>query len=350
MTVAITIYDTSTLIAVITQVEPVQSYWLDLCFPQEQHFDDEYIDFEKISDVRRIAPFVAPLAQGQPIYSEGSVITRLKPAYIKPKDPVGPTRALKRRPGALMDPSRGGTQLSRYNAIVADIARAHRAAIERRWEWMAARAVIDASITIVGEAYPERVVNFGRNGNQTVVLSGGALWGQTGVSIVSFLETMRTRMRRALFGGAPNRVTMGADVWDVMRQDAEIRELLKLDLRPYNGGININLGMKSGLEVEQVASFGGLDFYVYSDYYQDPVDGSQVNFMSPKDIVMTGPNLQGVRAFAAILDPNANFAPVSIFPRQFRSDDPPVLFIMTQSAPLMVPVNPNASLKATVVA
>jgi hypothetical protein len=351
MAITVTLYDTSTLIAVMNRMEDVQHYWLDM-YTNEVNSDNEFIDFEKMSDVRRIAPFVAPMAQGSPIYSEGSVMTRVRAAYIKPKDPVSPGRVIKKRAGTgLLDPARTSSLASRFDAIIADITRAHRTAIERRWEWMAARATIDAAVTIVGDAYPERVVNFGRNANQTITLAPGGQWGDTGVSILDLLETWRTRMRRALYGGMPTTVTLGANAWEVARHDPEIRDLLKQQFfgATLGGGLQINLGMRDGLEVEQVARIGNMTWIVYSDYYQDPADGSQVQFMDQDSIVMTGPGMQGYRCFGAILDDQAGFNPVSIFPTQFRENDPPVVFCMAQSAPLMVPVCPNVTLTASVV-
>src|SRR5439155_18228195 len=119
------------------------------------------IDFEKIPRVgRKLAPFVVPLAQGRPIFEEGGRIGRFKPAYVKPSDPVTPTRALRKRPGSLLSADQP-TPVQRYEAIKADILAYHRTAIERRWEWLAAKAVIDGKVTISGDDYPTVIIDFG---------------------------------------------------------------------------------------------------------------------------------------------------------------------------------------------
>jgi hypothetical protein len=66
--------------------------------------------------------------------------------------------------------------------------------------------------------------------------------------------------------------------------------------------------------------------------------------------VLTGPSVRGVRCFGAIQDFDANLQALAMFPKMWRSDDPSATFIMTQSAPLMVPVNPNNTFRARVVA
>jgi hypothetical protein len=71
--------------------------------------------------------------------------------------------------------------------------------------------------------------------------------------------------------------------------------------------------------------------------------------MDSRDIVLTGPNVNGVQCFGAILDHKAQFQALPIFPKMWDENDPPATYIMNQSAPLMVPVNPDATLRARVV-
>lgn len=351
MTIPVTMYDTTTLLGVFRFFIDSQTYWLDNFFTGEVHSDNEYIDFEKISDVRRIAPLVAPLAQGKPIYTEGGAVTRVKPSYSKMKDPVGPTRTFRRRPGELANPDTTTNNiLARWNSLVADISGAHKNALSRLWEWMAARATIDATITIYGEAMPERTVAFGRDAGQTVVLTGGARWGQSGVSIMSMVNSWKATMRLAQFGGAPSRITMAPNVWEIVRVDAEIRALMSTQIAYAGSRPDIILGIRDNVPgVDYVGSLdANLPIFVYNDFYH-AYDGTVTPYMGASDVVLTGPGINGVRCFGAIADPNANFQPLSIYPRMYLENDPPAAMILTQSSPLMVPVNPNATFKATVI-
>lgn len=348
-----TIFSTATLLGVIREQESPSDYWLSLAFNSQMTFDTEWIEFEKVTTQRKLAPLVVPMAQGKPIYTEASHMARVKPAYVKPKDPVSLSRILKRRPGNLGTGTPGGTPQSRYNAIVADIMREHREAIERRWEWMASEAVQHGSIVLEDDSYPETTVDFNRNAAHDVTLGVGVRWGDSGVSILSDIEAWRTLVLKAKFGGPTNRLTIGADVWAVMREDEEIRELLKADsFRLNRNGMDLNLGLRDPQDdkAQMVGRLSGtLEVWIYSDYYQDE-NGNVVNFMDPRDIVLTGPNIRGVRCFGAILDSDANFQPLPIFPKMWKNQDPSVTYCMTQSAPLMVPVNPNNSFRARVLA
>lgn len=348
------LYDTATLLGVLRDpnIPPPSDYWLSLLYPNALSFDDEFIDFTKIGNgERKLAPLVVPTAQGKPIYSAAERNYRVKPAYLKPKDPVSASRMIQRAAGMgeLLSAS-PMTPQQRYAAIVADIQLEHRNAIFRRWEWMAAQAAIHGKVTLEDDGYPTALVDFGRDAGHTIVLGTNARWGDTGVSIISSIESMRATVRQAKFGGPTNRLTVGSAVWEVMRQDEELRELLKVDYRPSNNGLSLNLGVREGVEAEFVGRLSGtLDVWVYSDYYTDKT-GAVVNFMSPKDIVLSGNNVQGVKAFGAILDTKANFKAIPVFPKMWDAEDPSATFIMTQSAPLMIPVNTNNTLRAQVLA
>jgi len=351
MSINHTLYDTATLGAVMREMEAPSNYWLGF-YGSELQFDDEYIDFSKITENRKIAPLVVPTAQGKPVYSAAEKVQRVKPAYVKPKDPVSATRVIKRvagfgelTPGAApMSPSQ------RYNAIIGDILRQHRESIERRWEWLAAQATIYGKVTLESDDYPKTVVDFERDAGHDITLTAGNRWGDSGVSILGTIEGWKKTVRQAKFGGATNRLTVGADAWEVMREDADVRELLKLDFRTSNNGLDLNLGVMEGLEIERVGKINGTtEVVVYSDYYQDP-DGTVVPFMSPKDVVLTGPSVRGVRCFGAIQDKRAGWQPFPIFSKMWDDEDPSGTYVMSQSAPLMVPVGVNNTLRATVVA
>jgi hypothetical protein len=347
-----TVYDSATLLGVFwadDYMQPPENYWLSTFFNSEVTFTTEEVDFSKISDIRKMAPLVVPTAQGVPIYTAAERLTTVAPAYIKLKDPVSATRMVRRAAGLgeLGRNRRVLTPAERYNAIVADVVKQHRFAVERRWEWMASKAIIDGQITLKDDRYPERIVNFGRSSANTIALGAGAKWGDAGVSILDSISSMRKIVRDAKFGGVTNRLTIGSDVWEVMRKDEEIREFLNINFKSGTN-INLKLGPLEGLNVEYVGKIESLDIYVYSDYYQNP-DGSVVPYMSPKDIVLSAPSVNGVRCFGAIQDLKANLQALPVFVKMGEEFDPSATQILTQSAPLMVPVNPNATLKATVV-
>jgi len=339
------IYDTNTLLGVMREFAPVNNYWLNLCFPGEMTFDSEYIDFEKLFTNRKLAPFVAPTAQGVPIYGEGSNVTRLKPAYIKPRDAVRPDRMIRRKPGELLSTS-PMSPLQRWKAVVADIARTHREAIERRWEWMAFQAVANGGVTISGPDYPERYVDFKRDASQTKTLTGAAAWNGANADPIADINSWRSATRRLKFGGALTRMTCGAEALEALLNNDKVKAELNTDVRGTSA--DLNRGVRAGLEAEYIGTLGsGLEIWSYQDYFEDE-NGDAVEIMDPKDVILTG-NVEGIRAFGAILDKRADLRPLPIFPKMWEVEDPSGTNIMSQSAPLMVPGAPNRTLRARVI-
>lgn len=350
-----TLYSTSVLYGVLAndeQMRPPSRYWLDLCFPEVVQFTEEEIDFAKLGSDRKLAPLVVPTAQGVPIYSNAERVSRFRPAYVKPKDAVNASRVIRKvaGQGELAPGAANKSPMQRYNELVADILRQHRYAIERRWEWLAAQAIINGKVVLKDDNYPETTVDFERDGGHDIVLGGNDVWSHADSDPLRDIENFKTMARRAPYGGPLNRITLGAKAWDALRGNKAVRDLLKTDYAPaQKGGLNLNLGVNDGLEVEWVGRINGTtDVFVYSDWYT--VGSSVMPFMDERDMVMTGPNVRGVRAFGAIQDVGASFQALAMFPKMWPEQDPSATFIMTQSAPLMVPLNPNNTVRVRVVA
>ena len=340
---AFEIVETHELLGVIDTFHQPSSYWLDLCFPRQHTSDSEYIDFDLTDWGRRLAPFVAPNVQGQPMVQRGAAIRKFKPAYIKPKDPVDPARLLQRRAGEPL----GGrmTPKQREDAIVADILREHDRGIRRRWEWMAARAVIDGSVIVQGDNYPRVQVGFGRNAANTKTLTAGARWSETTAKPLDDLENWGTEMHQRA-GYVPTRVTMGLNAWRAFIAHEDVKDILNTRRGSRN---ELETGPAAGepFQYRGTLSSSGLEIWTYNDIYEDN-NGTLVPFMDPNDIVLTSPAVDGVRAFGAIMDRKAAWAPLPMFPKMWEQEDPSGLFLMTQSAPLMIPTRPDASMKITV--
>lgn len=350
------IFDTDTLLGVLRDEEyrrPAGSYWLDLCFPEVQTFDTEYIDFEKLSGQRKVAPLVTPMAEGRPIASRGEVLARVKPAYVKPADAVNHERVIRKHAalGELAPTARALTPAERYRAIVADIVLEHDRAVRQRWEIMAAEAAMTGKVILEDDGYPRTEVDFGRDAGHTIVKAAGSRWGDTGVDILRDIEDMAQIVRSAKGGGNVTRITVGTAAWRALRDDDKIREMMNLNYRDSKAsGVNIKRGVSVFDDVMYGGTIGeGIDVYVYKGFYHDE-DGNPVEIMDPRDVVMTSPTVMGIRAFGAIHDKRAGWRGLPIFPKMYDDERTGTTMVVTQSAPLMVPVFPNATLKATVVA
>lgn len=344
---ALATYDTATMMEVLRAVTPEYPLWLRTFFPNVRTFDTQFIDFDDVSaEYKRVAPFVAPNVQGQPMKLDGYSTKRFAPAYIKPKDLVDPSKAFERRAG---EPYGGNMSPDmRMAAARADLVRLHVTSIMRRWEIMAAAAVLNGSVVVSGDNYPSQTVNFNRASGHTITLGSGSRWGDSGVNPLASIESWSITVHRAS-AFAPTLVIMGTDAWAAFSADQNVKDALDRNSRGTER-LMLNTLPGDGTGLQYKGTDGVRQYWVYSDFYQD-ADGNSTDIMDSRDVLLANPaGVDGVQCFGAIMDPNANYQSVPIYGRNFRQDDPAGEFVMHQSAPLMVPRRPNATLKARVVA
>lgn len=348
------LYDTATLLGVV-RVQPVESaYWLDNYFGRQINFTTEEIMFDRVQGIRRLAPFVSPVVQGRVMRTRGFETRTFRPAYTKPKHVVDPNRVFSRVAGEAL-----GGELSpdqRWNAAVAENLREERNAIQRLWNWMAAMAVIDGEVTIAGEDYPTQVVSFGRDAGLTVALAGTARWGEADADPLGDIKDLRT-LSFVKSGSPITRLTFGLDAFDRFFADEDVKALLKTELGavPRTSDSVLSALGSPGQPYEYRGVLQGangqgrLEIYTYNEQYEDETGATQ-SIMNSYDVVGTGPGLQGTRAFGAIRDKRAGLQAMPLFPKMWDQEDPSVTYTMTQSAPLMIPGNPDNSFKITVYA
>lgn len=356
------IWDTRTSLGVFRDVDPVYQYWTPW-FGNQINSESEYIEFDKLPvRNRRLAAFTMPLSRGKPVYDDKVEVFRLKPAYVKVEDVVDELMPLRKRAGIdspILDVERL-SPMQRLALIKTQITIEHVQAIQRTWDWLAAKAIIDGKVTLSGENYPTTLVDFQRAANHTIVLGVGERFGDTDVSIVDFFQLVIDRMTDAPFGAVPTRATMGGAVWAKMRKDSEFLDHLDTQKRG-SSNITFERDLVPGEKIFKVGEMliGGnsgqvIELWVNNETYLDPNTGVQTRYLDATDIVFTGTAdaVMGYRCFGRIIDRAANYEPLPIFPRNWldENSDPVTEFMSHKSAPLMVPINPNATLKATVVA
>lgn len=357
------LWDTRRSLGVMRDVKR-ETWFFQRFFENTFSSTDEYIDFEKLPILpRKLAPFAMPLARGGSIYEDSQKTYRFKPAYVKVEDTIDPLMPLTKRAGidqSMLDTTRI-TPMQRLNLIKVAMTQAHVDAIGRTWEWLRARALIDGTVTLTGKDYPTTVVNFGRDAGHTETLGAGARYGDSGVSIVDHFQKVLDTMNNAEFGALPVVAVMGQSVWNVIRKDAEFLKFMDLNFR--GGNITYERGLVSGgpagekvYKVGEMmiggASGAMIELWVNNETYRDAAGVNQ-RYLGTKEIVWLGSAnaIMGYECFGMIVDRAAEYEALPIFPANWLSGHNPVTeWIGHTSSPLMVPIAPNATYKATVLA
>jgi hypothetical protein len=215
--------------------------------------------------------------------------------------------------------------------------------IQRRQEVMASEIIRTGKVTIAGELYPTVVVDFGRDAALTVALEGAAKWDQEGVSLLDGLDTWAALIHDKS-GATATDVIMGTDIWKLFKTDAEVVKLLER----FNRSTTLTEARPARTGATYQGNVNGYDVYVYSGSYVDEAGSAQPLWPNGTVAMAAPEQLEGVRAFGAIRDERAGYQALPYFPTSWLENDPPVRFLMTQSAPLLVPYRANASMAATV--
>lgn len=340
------IYDTTTLLEVLKVTKAPSVFWLTF-FPSQINFETEDIAFDKVfTDDRKLAPFVVPNVQGRLLGMEGYETVAFKPAYVKPKHAVDPNMVIPRMAGESLGTGSMSIE-ARRNAVIAELLRRHRVMHENRWEWMAAKAIIDGKVTIKGEDYPSTLVDFRRDASLTGVLTSTAKWDQVGTANpLGDLKTKRLAVNN-LCGARVTKHVFGADAWDMFTARVDLREMMYREKGGYDVNVSLMRDGYEGLEymgtIQGSNGAGRIEAWVNTAKYIDPETGSEEFFLDQKTVVGVSEMVGGVRCFGAIKDKSAGYKPLAMFPKNWENEDPSVEYVMTQGAPLMVPKQPNAT-------
>lgn len=344
------LFSTGVLTAVVAELNQPKSFLLDTFFPQVQLGTTEEIYFDVDKQKPRITPFVAPVRAGRVVTNEGNTTRTFKPAYAKDKRVFDPNDPVKIR--AIGEPV-GGSTMSPMQRRELALNRALNNQLDmltRREEVMASEALRLGQVTVKGDGYPTTVVSFGRTAGLTVTLAGNDRWSIVDVASnpLEDLETWQ-QLLQDTNGSVATDVVMEPSAFQNFRTRLIARgeaQLLYDWLR--SGGSNMQFGPSATAEKARlVGNTGNLRIWVYQDAYIDD-DGNAQKMMPTGSVIMGSAQVEGVRAYGVIRDEEANYEAMRYFTKSWLEKDPAVRFLMLQSAPLVVPYRPDASLCATV--
>lgn len=345
------IYDTNALVHVVRNLKLPSQFLLDTFFPNAIEFETEYVSIDVDVGKRRMAPFVSPIVEGKPVESRKFQTNTFRPAYIKDLRTPDFRKPVLRMIGERM--MGGMTPEERIQANLAYEMEDQIQMVNRRLEWMAAQALIAASVTISGDGFETVAVNFGRDSALTLDVSSGGTnnpWLATPATTSYYalpsqnIETWsQTVLQKS--GRAPDTIVFTTGAYNLFIADQRVQQSVWYQ---RSGDSNLNLG---GTPAVQGAVFkgnwSGYAVWVYNDWYIDTNDVEQP--MVPGNAVILGSSaLEGVRAFGAIMDEDFAYNALAYAPKTWVEKNPSRRHLLMQSAPIVIPSRVNATLYAKV--
>lgn len=336
--------NTAELVEVLPPRDRPEAFLRETFFPTVVLSDQEEIVFDRILPDRELAPFVHPDVPGKDSANRGFRATSFTPAYVKPQNTLRPRQNMIRVPGERL----GGemTPEMRYQYNLATMIDDQDLRITRREEWMCSSVLRTGLVVVEGEDYPTQTVNFGRDPTLTIGLAGAARWGEAGVDPYDDIEKW-VDLLATVDGFTARTVVLGPGAAGLLKKSQ--RFLDALDNRRQAGG-EFQLGpVSTGAEGKYhtiLGTIGQLTFVQYSQPYT--VAGAKQNFWPSFGVGVIDPyGFVGHFAYGAILD-NQALRSMERFPDMWPERNPSRTVVQTQSSPLPVAPEPNASLFALV--
>ncbi len=338
------LYSTDELVGVVDSLKRPQRFLTNRYFPNVVRSTSKFVHVDVEKKKRRMAPFVSPRSQGKIVETEGFHTNTIRPAYLKPKNAYDPESAIESR-GMGEGLTGSASPADREAAWVAKTLNDHLDMRDRRLEWMAAQALINAQVTITGEGFDAIVVDFQRDAGQSVALAGAARWGEAGVDELASLKAWSLQTQQ-LIGSPITEWVMDPEAFDLFTQDARVQSLL--DNRRGGGDSDLFLGPAGSADPQFQGRIGPWAFYTYQDWVVDPITDVESPLLPANTVLGGSPAIMGRQHFGAIYDRAAGYQALPFFPKMWEIEDPSSLILMSQSAPLLAPWRPDASFRATV--
>lgn len=346
------IFDTSLLVQVVPNLMTSQNWILDRFFPNVVTFDTEEVAIDVDVGKRRMAPFVSPLVEGKLVEQRKYQTNTFKPAYIKDKRAPDLRKPIRRQIGERIGGEYSAAEREMLNlqfemADQIDM-------INRRLEWMACSALATGTVTVAGEGYETKIVDFGRSPELTITLSGSDKWpqsvpaGSTNTRPSDDIEEWQATFLQKS-GAVPTDLIFTNKSWKAFRLDTTIKDnaITFPALSPFGNQVNAGAQIANGAVYK--GRWGNFDLWLYNDWFIDPLDDIEKAMLPDGGVAMASKDLMGTRAFGVILDPKFNYGPLAYAPKTWVKEDPAQRLLMMQSAPLVIPSRVNASLFAMVV-
>ena len=338
-----TYFTTAQVVAAGNALDSFTPFLRDKFFGSTITFETQEILFDKVGRRRKIAPFVAPTIPGKERAKRGGKTTSYTAPYIKLKNSLTAADSQPRRLGEAYGGE--GTQLTRHEELKLVTLADHENEIRGREELMCAQALISGVVTAEGDGISD-TIDYGRDAALTKALTLTARWGESAKPYDDLKAWARLIASKS--GAAARDVVLGYGAWDLLQKDTDFLE--KLDNR-RGGTDQIELAGNVSGAVDEVAilhgTVGQFRFWEYVQTYE--TDSNQTEHFWPEfgvGLVGSG-RFNGHMAYGAIQDTKALTAQ-SRFAKDYYDEEIGTDILLTQCAPLSVPVDADASLFALV--
>lgn len=337
------VYTTRQLAGIANTYFQPDQFLLDQFFPRTIISNQERLDIYTMTEGETVAEFVAPCVESNVLNPRGSTLLSITPAYIKEKINLGPCNFMER----LEDEDLGGslTPLRRreilYGRAMAEMDRR----FQRREELMAADVLLNGTLTVSGAKYPATILDFQRDAGHTITLGGTNVWSNALSTPFKNLQTW-SGLTLTKTGYAAQDFVMTPDAIALLMAHQDM-----VDMRSAFNGVTANsLPQMAPRLAARNLFFGNIGPYriwQYDGQYVDKLGARQTVLPANTVIAVAKEPFMGTKAYGAIKD-HRSLVATKRFQKMWYQEDPSAFWMQMQSAPVVFPINANASVAVTV--
>lgn len=330
----------------VEEVSPMPNFFQRTFFPNEILFDEEEIEFDVVSKGVRVAPFSRPDVEGVPTARTGYITKTFTPGYINLVDKITVKDGQKRRAGENVYTG-GMSKQQRIDMAVSEQFQTHQDMIDARLELMAVQAITQGKVIVTGENYPTMEVDFGQDASMRPTLLGGAAWGMATSDPLRDIEDGCLRVNRRTKGRKVDTMILDSVAWSKLRWHEDFNQLLDTRYRQRHAYVDRFPNMDIWEPQVKGQFDGALTIMVVGGLYED-ANGVEQSWLPENTMILASrAGIEGAAYFGGIqvID---DYRPYRTLSDTWTQKNPDGRFVRTQSAPLIVPKNPNAYTCVTV--
>lgn len=298
----------------LTSLPELSTVVMDEVFKDRPQHAMAVVNAQDIKRRVRTMPVIRRGAPSLAMPAEGSSISAYEPLPIAINDTVTPTEVNNLKLIGEQGVEAWATQ--KTDSL--------RRTVRQTTEGIAAQALngkVSWPIQLSGGGHDVYEVNWGN----PVAVAAPKKWDAAGASladVVKTLTSMRKALRRKGFGGGVIKYWAGEDAFDALVRLAEVYE-----------GDAIRLEIKDGSLL-----VGAAEIILRAEEYPDPVEANKWNPVQPStQLRAIDPQGGHLMPYCALDDFDAKLAPLPLFIKPIRQDDPSGYKLVAQSKPFPVP-------------
>lgn len=348
---AISLFDTRTLIRAVQIMPKKLSFLKDNFFPIIERHESKYVDVDVVKgEGNRSQPaYVTRNTESLTKERDGYLTNSYQPPLLNYKIQTTAEDVLKRIAGQNVytgsSVEERAIELARRDLMTLD------SMFTVGEELQCAEAMLSGVVTIKDSGGNTlESISYGRSSSHNVgLLAAADRWTESTADIVANIRAWKKLIRDDGRVIATDLI-LGTDAADLFLNNTDIQNLL--DNRRINAG-EMNYMDVVGSDAEYLGKFLGLNVWSYTGVYHD--GSSTTPFIDPKKVVVATKTDNNKRHYGAIIVKDestgylTNYA-VDRFPRMISKVDPDVTFLNMLSAPLMATHNADAFVSAQVIA